>query len=92
MKESLLKDLVLFIRKISKTVILFLIIGILLGFVYDKLKKPYYETNAIATSGLSYFEGVVKPKDFTNPIIDQKEIINIINSLSPIIDSRDFII
>ena len=92
MKENLLKDLILFVRKISKTVILFLIIGILIGFIYDKLKKPYYETNAIATSGLSYFEGVVKPKDFTNPIIDQKEIINIINSLSPVIDSRDYIL
>ena len=89
MKENLIRDFLTFFRKIFKTIFLFFVLGVLFGILYDKFKKPYYETTAIATSGLSYFEGVVQPDNFTNPIIDQKEIINIINSLSPIIESRD---
>ena len=89
MKENLFRDFLTFFRKIFKTIFLFFVLGVLFGILYDKFKKPYYETTAIATSGLSYFEGVVQPDNFTNPIIDQKEIINIINSLSPIIESRD---
>tara|TARA_B100001750_G_scaffold140218_2_gene111706 strand:- start:979 stop:1800 length:822 start_codon:yes stop_codon:yes gene_type:complete len=89
MKDNLFQDFLIFFSKIFKTMFLFFLAGILAGILYDEFKRPYYETKAIATSGLSYFEGVVTPKDFTNPIIDQKEIINIINSLSPVIESRD---
>ena len=48
--------------------VLFVLAGILVGFLYDKIKKPYYETKAIATSGLSYFEGIITPKNFNNAV------------------------
>ena len=56
------------------------IIGLLLGLVYDFVKTPYYESTAIATSGLSYFEGIINLRvDY--PIIDQKIAIDIVNTV-----------
>ena len=55
---ELLKSIVKFWQKQWKSVFIFALAGLILGFVYDLIKKPYYESSAIVTSGLSYFEAV----------------------------------
>ena len=58
---NLLKSLLNFFKRQWKFISTFFIIGLLLGLVYDFVKTPYYESTAIATSGLSYFEGIINP-------------------------------
>jgi hypothetical protein len=78
-----------FLRRL-KLMMVFVIAGLLLGWVYDMTKTPYYETAAVATSGLSYFEGIVDPNDLHYPIIDQKIAIDIVNAVGDIVKSQEY--
>ena len=57
----------------------------ILGFVFDLIKTPYYESTG-ATSGLSYFEGIIDPAELDYPIIDQKVAIDMVNAIGSVID------
>lgn len=86
---ELLKSIVRFWQKQWKFVFAFVVIGLLLGFAYDSFKKPYYESSAIVTSGLSYFEGIIDPSELVYPIIDQKIAIDMVNSIGDIVKSSE---
>ena len=88
--KNFIRSIYVFYQRQWKFISFFLIVGLLLGFSYDYLKAPYYESSAIATSGLSYFEGIIDPSELEFPIIDQKIAVDIINSLGEIIDSEEY--
>lgn len=88
--KNFIRSIYVFYQRQWKFISFFLIVGFLLGFSYDYLKAPYYESSAIATSGLSYFEGIIDPSELEFPIIDQKIAVDIINSLGEIIDSEEY--
>ncbi len=86
---NLLKSLLNFFRRQWRFISTFFIIGLLLGLVYDFVKTPYYESTAIATSGLSYFEGIIDPAELDYPIIDQKIAIDMVNALGSVVESSE---
>ena len=43
-----------FIDNQWKFILTFSLVGVVIGFLYDSVKEPYYETNALATSGISF--------------------------------------
>ena len=69
---------------------LFFLIGHLLVLIYDFLRAPYFESTATATSGLSYFEGIIDPSELEYPIIDQKIAIDMVNGLGKIVESGEY--
>lgn len=73
-----------------KFLISFLVAGILLGYTYNIVKTPYYESSAIATSGLSFFEGIVNPAELKYPVIDQKIAIDIVNALGEVVKNKEY--
>lgn len=89
---NLLKSTLNFYHRQWKLILSFFIIGIVLGLLYDFFKSPYYETSATATSGLSYFEGIIEPSELEYPIIDQKIAIDMVNGLGKIIENEEYII
>lgn len=66
-----------------------LLIGVLLGGVYDLVKKPYYNTSVYATSALSYFE--TEEVDFRSKkiILNQQAVVDIINNLSMLVEDKE---
>jgi len=66
------------------------VIGLVLGLIYDFLRAPYFESTATATSGLSYFEGIIDPSELEYPIIDQKIAIDMVNGLGKIVESGEY--
>lgn len=86
---ELLKSVVKFWQRQWKLVFMFAFSGLVLGYVYDLVKKPYYESSAIVTSGLSYFEGIIDPNELVYPIIDQKIAIDMVNSIGDIVKSSE---
>ena len=87
---NLLKSLLNFFRRQWKFISMFFIIGLLIGLVYDFVKTPYYESTAIATSGLSYFEGIINPSELDYPIIDQKIAIDMVNAIGVVVESSEY--
>ena len=87
---NLLKSLLNFFKRQWKFISTFFIIGLLLGLVYDFVKTPYYESTAIATSGLSYFEGIINPYELDYPIIDQKVAIDMVNAVGNVVESSEY--
>lgn len=87
---NLLKSILNFYQRQWKFILILLLSGTILGFVYDMVKTPYYETSATVTSGLSYFEGIIDPNELDYPIIDQKIAINMVNALAEIVDKNEY--
>ncbi len=87
---NLLKSLLNFFQRQWKFISMFFIIGLLFGLVYDFVKTPYYESTAIATSGLSYFEGIIDPAELDYPIIDQKIAIDMVNAIGVLVESSEY--
>ena len=87
---NLLKSFLNFYQRQWKFILLFFIVGGLLGLVYDVVKTPYYETTATVTSGLSFFEGIIDPNELDYPIIDQKIAINMVNALAEIVEKKEY--
>lgn len=87
---ELLKSINNFCNRQWKFIFSFLLAGILLGFVYDQIKTPYYESAATVTSGLSYFEGIIDPSELDYPIIDQKIAIDMVNALGDVVVSGEY--
>ena len=87
---NLLKSILNFYQRQWKFILILLLSGTILGFVYDMVKTPYYETSATVTSGLSYFEGIIDPNELDYPIIDQKIAVNMANALAEIVDKNEY--
>ena len=87
---NLLSSLLNFFKRQWKFIFSFFAFGILLGVIYDQIKTPYYESSATATSGLSYFEGIIDPSELDYPIIDQKIAIDMVNSLAKIVKNGEY--
>ena len=86
---DIFKSVSRFIDNQWKFILTFSLVGVVIGFLYDSVKEPYYETNALATSGISFFEGVADHEELWVPIIDQKVAIDIINSLGDVVSNRE---
>jgi len=87
---NLLKSILNFLYRQWRFIAIFFVIGLILGFTYDFLRAPYYETTATATSGLSFFEGIIDPSELEYPIIDQKIAIEMVNGLGKIVENGEY--
>jgi len=87
---NLLKSILNFLYRQWRFIAIFFVIGLILGFTYDFLRAPYYETTATATSGLSFFEGIIDPSELEYPIIDRKIAIEMVNGLGKIVENGEY--
>jgi len=71
-----------FFYKNRKLLLSSMVLGAILGFVYDTVSRPYYETTAYATSALSYFETAEVDYKSKKIILDQQAMVDIINDIS----------
>ena len=86
--ERILFDVVMFFDRNKKLIIsmtLFAIIGV---FLFQKLKPSFYETTAIATSGISEYVGIEISED--DDMRNQRMAINLINDLQLDVDKEDY--
>jgi hypothetical protein len=68
----------------------FLLLGAALGFFYNSISKPYYESSAYATSALSYFETEEVDYRSKKIILDQQAVVDVINDLSQLVEDEEF--
>lgn len=54
--RDILFSVISFFRNQVKIFVFFLVLGVAISIIYHNTKKPYYETNAIAISGLYFYE------------------------------------
>ncbi len=54
--RDILFSVISFFRNQVKIFVFFLVLGVAVSIIYHNTKKPYYETNAIAISGLYFYE------------------------------------
>lgn len=54
--RDILFSVINFFRNQVKIFVFFLVLGVAISIIYHNTKKPYYETNAIAISGLYFYE------------------------------------
>ncbi len=87
---NLLKSLLNFMQRQWKFILIFFITGLVIGSLFDVVKTPYYESTSIATSGLSYFEGIIDPSELDYPIIDQKVAIDMVNAIGSVVESKEY--
>ena len=87
---NLLKSILNFLYRQWRFIAIFFVVGLILGFTYDFLRAPYYETTATATSGLSFFEVIIDPSELEYPIIDQKIAIEMVNGLGKIVENGEY--
>jgi len=91
MKEELslseiINKVILFFINFRKVIIIITILSTLSVIVFQKIRPAYYNTTAIATSGVSSFERI-GDKD----ILDQRIAISIINLLQSDVDKGDYV-
>ena len=63
-----------FIKRNKNTLLLFVLIGVVSTIFFQKLKKPYYTTEAICSSGISEYERMEQVQEMsqrTNPTISK---------------------
>ena len=75
--RDILFGVINFFRNQAKTIVLFLVLGVIVSVIYHNSKKPYFETSAIAISGLYFYENYEDQK-----ILDPQLAIEIVNFLS----------
>lgn len=78
-----------FFYKNAKLLVLAIVLGGVLGFVYDKTSKPYYTSVAYATSALSYFETEEVDYKSKKILLDQQAMVDIINDISRLVDEDE---
>ena len=86
--ERILFDVIMFFDRNKRLIIsmtLFAIIGV---FLFQKLKHSFYETTAIATSGISEYVGIEISED--DDMRNQRMAINLINDLQLDVDKEDY--
>ena len=83
--SELFSNLVKFISRNSKLLLIFIFVGVISVLVYQNFKTPYYETKAICTSGISEYERQDQIED-----LSQRTAIDLINHLQINIDNEDY--
>jgi hypothetical protein len=83
--SELFSNLVRFISRNSKLLIIFTGIGVICVVGYQKLKTPYYQTKAICMSGISEYERQEQVED-----LSQRTAIDLINHLQINIENEDY--
>lgn len=78
-----------FFYKNTKLLVLSIILGGILGLVYDKMSKPYYTSVAYATSALSYFETEEVDYKSKKILLDQQAMVDIINDISRLVNENE---
>lgn len=84
--EQIISDVVMFFDRNKKLIISFTFIAVLAVFLFQKLKPAFYETSAIATSGISAYERIPEDED----VLNQRTAINLINNLQLDVDKQDY--
>ena len=84
--EQIISDVVMFFDRNKKLIISFTLIAVLAVFLFQKLKPAFYETSAIATSGISAYERIPEDED----VLNQRTAINLINNLQLDVDKQDY--
>ena len=84
--EQILSDVVMFFDRNKKLIISITLIAVIGVFLFQKLKPAFYETTAIATSGISAYERI--PED--EEILNQRTAINLINNLQLDVKKEDY--
>ena len=84
--EQILSDVVMFFDRNKKLIISITLIAVIGVFIFQKLKPAFYETTAIATSGISAYERI--PED--EEIFNQRTAINLINNLKLDVKKEDY--
>jgi len=84
--EQILSDVVMFFDRNKKLIISITLVAVIGVFLFQKLKPAFYETTAIATSGISAYERI--PED--EEILNQRTAINLINNLKLDIKKEDY--
>jgi len=83
--SELFSNLVKFISRNSKLLIVIVGIGVVSIVAYQKLKTPFYETKAICMSGISEYERQEQVED-----LSQRTAIDLINYLQINIENEDY--
>jgi len=83
--SELFSNLVRFISRNRKLLIIFSLVGVISVVGYQKLKTPYYETKAICMSGISEYERQEQIED-----LSQRTAIDLINHLQINIENEDY--
>jgi hypothetical protein len=86
--ERILFDIVMFFDRNKKLIISMTLVAIIGVFLFQKLKPSFYETTAIATSGISEYVGIEISKD--DDVRNQRIAINLINDLQLDIYKEDY--
>ena len=83
--SEIFSNLVKFISRNSRLLLIFIVIGVISVMGYQKFKTPYYVTKAICMSGISEYEGQEQVED-----LSQRTAIDLINHLQINIDNEDY--
>jgi len=83
--SELFSNLVKFISRNSRLLLMFIVIGVFSVMGYQNFKTPYYETKAICMSGISEYERQEQVED-----LSQRTAIDLINHLQINIDNEDY--
>ena len=83
--KELFENFVNFILRNKKIIFGLVFIGVLSVVLFQKLKKPYFETKAICTSGISEYERQEQIED-----LSQRTAIDLINYLQINVDNKDY--
>jgi hypothetical protein len=86
--EKIFSEVVMFFDRNKRLIISMTLVAILGVFLFQKLKPAFYATTAIATSGISEYEGIETSPD--EDIRNQRMAINLINDLQLDIDKKDY--
>jgi len=84
--EQILSDVIMFFDRNKKLILSITLIAVMGVFLFQKLKPAFYETTAIATSGISAYERI--PED--EEILNQRTAINLINNLQLDVKKEDY--
>ena len=93
MKEELslrevINGVIVFFIKFRILIISMTILGTISVITFQKLRPAYYNTTAIATSGISAFERIEDPEE----VLNQRTAINLINNLQLDVRRQDFVV
>ena len=86
--EKILSDVVMFFDRNKKLIISMTLVAVIGVFMFQKLKPAFYETTAIATSGISEYEGIEIQKE--DDVRNQRMAINLINDLQIDVEKEDY--
>lgn len=86
--ERILFDVIMFFDRNKRLIISMTLVAIIGVFLFQKLKPSFYETTAIATSGISEYVGIEISED--DDVRNQRMAINLINDLQIDVDKEDY--